>query len=107
MDFCASKNSTSMANSFTKENENVKKKKNESGIQDESSKCWNFKDSLLITQKLHVKGFANPSRLDGNYHNSGILVYLRESISFNFVKFDEKFENFEGFFIIRIRIRIV
>lgn len=27
MDFCASKNSTSMANSFTKENENVKKKK--------------------------------------------------------------------------------
>ena len=108
IDFSASKNSTSMANSSAKKNANVKRtNKNESGIHDESLKCWNFIDSIFITLKLHLKGFANSSRLDRNCHNGGILVYLRESISFNFVKFDQKFENFEGFFIIRIRIRIV
>ena len=97
-----------MANSSAKKNANVKRtNKNESGIHDESLKCWNFIDSIFITLKLHLKGFANSSRLDRNCHNGGILVYLRESISFNFVKFDQKFENFEGFFIIRIRIRIV
>ena len=97
-----------MANFSAKKNANVKRKsKNESGIHDELLKCWNFKDSIFITLKLHQKGIANPSRLDRNCHNGGILVYLRESIPFNFVKFNQNFENFEGFFIITIRIRIV
>lgn len=108
IDFSASKNSTSIANSSAKKNANVKRKnRNESRIHDEMLKCWNFKDSIFITLKLHQKGIANPSRLDRNCHNGGILVYLKESIPFNFVKFNQKFENFEGFFIITIRIRIV
>ena len=47
----------------------------------------------------HLKGFSNPYRLDRNSHGSGILVYVRDNIPSNLVKLDQKFENFEGFFI--------
>ena len=43
----------------------------------------------------HLKNFSDPSRLDRNSHGSGILVYVRDNIPCNLVKF----ENFEGFFI--------
>ena len=46
----------------------------------------------------HLKGFSNPCRLDRNSHGGGILVYVRDNISSNLVKLDQKFENFEGFF---------
>ena len=45
----------------------------------------------------HLKGFSNPYRLDRNSHGGGILVYVRDNIPSN--KLDQKFENFEGFFI--------
>ena len=38
-------------------------------------------------------------RFDKNSHGGGILVYVRDTISSNLVKLDQKFENFEGFFI--------
>ena len=41
----------------------------------------------------HLKNFSNPSRLDRNSHGSGILVYIRDNIPCNLVKFDQKFEN--------------
>ena len=60
-------------------------------------------DILMITQtKLdyifsyalyHLKDFSNSYRLDRNSHGGGIIVYVRDNISSNLVKF----ENFEGF----------
>ena len=47
----------------------------------------------------HLKDFSNPYRLDRNSHDSGILVYVRDNIPSNLVKLDQKFENFDGFFI--------
>ena len=47
----------------------------------------------------HLQGFSYPYRLDKDSHGSGILVYLRDNIPSNLVKLDQKFENFEGFFI--------
>ena len=47
----------------------------------------------------HLKDFSNPYRLDRNSHGGGILVYVRDNIPSNLVKLDQKFENFEGFFI--------
>ena len=40
-----------------------------------------------------------PYRLDRNSHGGGILVYVRDNIPSNLVKLDQKFENFESFFI--------
>ena len=60
-------------------------------------------DILMITEtKLdyifshalyHLKDFSNPYRLDRNSHGGEILVYVRDNVSFNLLKF----ENFEGF----------
>ena len=47
----------------------------------------------------HLKDFSNPYRLDRNSHGGGILVYVRDNIPSNLVKLDQKFQNFEGFFI--------
>ena len=47
----------------------------------------------------HLKDFSNPYRLDKNSHGGGILVYVRNNIPSNLVKLDQKFENFEDFFI--------
>ena len=47
----------------------------------------------------HLKDFSNPYRLDRNSHDGGILVYVRDNIPSNLVKLDQKFENFESFFI--------
>ena len=47
----------------------------------------------------HLQGFSYPYRLDKDSHGGGILVYLRDNIPSNLVKLDQKFENFEGFFI--------
>ena len=47
----------------------------------------------------HLKDVLNPYRLDRYFHSGGILVYVRYNISSNVVKLDQKFENFEDFFI--------
>ena len=47
----------------------------------------------------HLKDFSNPCRWDWNSHGGGILVYLRDNIPSNLVKLDQKFENFEDFFV--------
>ena len=47
----------------------------------------------------HLKDFSNPYRLDRNPHGGGILDYVRDNIPSNLVELDQKFENFEGFFI--------
>ena len=47
----------------------------------------------------HLKDFSNPYRLDRNSHGGGILVYVKDNIPSNLVNLDQKFENFEGFFI--------
>ena len=47
----------------------------------------------------NLKDFSKPYRLDTNSHGGGILVYVRDNIPSNLVKLDQKFENFEGFFI--------
>ena len=47
----------------------------------------------------HLMDFSNPYRLDRNSHGSRILVYVRNNIPSNLVKIDQKFGNFEGFFI--------
>ena len=47
----------------------------------------------------HLKDFSNSFRLDRNSHGGGILVYVRDNIPSNLVKLDQKFENFESFFI--------
>ena len=46
----------------------------------------------------HLKDFSNPYRLDRNSHDGGFVVYVRDIISSNLVKLDQKVENFEGFF---------
>ena len=43
--------------------------------------------------------FWNPYRLDRNSHGSGILVYVKDNIPSNLVKLDQKFENFEFYWI--------
>ena len=47
----------------------------------------------------HLKDFSNPCTWDWNSHGGGILVYLRGNIPSNLVKLDQKFENFEDFFV--------
>ena len=47
----------------------------------------------------HLKDFSNSSTLDRNFHGGGILVYVTDNIPSNLVKLDQKFENFESFFI--------
>ena len=67
-----------------------------------------YRDILMISEtKLddtfshalyHLKDI-NPYRLDRYTHGGGILVYVKENITSNLVKLDQKFENFEGFLI--------
>ena len=57
------------------------------------TKCYNY---YKVRQ---YKEFSNPYRLDRNSHSGGILVYVRDNIPSNLVKLDQKFENFQGFFI--------
>ena len=47
----------------------------------------------------HLKDFSNSYRLGRNSHGGGILVCVRDNIPSNLVKLDQKFKNFEGFFI--------
>ena len=48
----------------------------------------------------YLKEFSNPNRLDKNSHRGGILAYVIDQVwSSNLVKLDQKFENFEDFFI--------
>ena len=56
-------------------------------------------DDTFLHALYHLKDFSNPYRLDRNSHGGGILVYVRDNIRSNLVKLDQKFENFEGFFI--------
>ena len=56
-------------------------------------------DNTFPHALYHLKDFSNPYRLDRNSHGGGILVYVRDNIPSNLVKLDQKFENFEGFFI--------
>ena len=63
-----------------------------------------YVDILMVSEtKLddtyHLKDLSNPYRLDRNSHGGGILIYVRDNIPSNLVKLDQKFENFEGFFI--------
>ena len=51
------------------------------------------------TLLYHLKDFSNPYRLHRNSHSGGILVYVKDNIPSNLLNLDQKFENFEGFFI--------
>ena len=56
-------------------------------------------DDTFPLALYHLKDFSNPYILDRNSHGGRILVYLRDNIPSNLVKLDQKFQNFEGFFI--------
>ena len=56
-------------------------------------------DDTFPQALYHLKEFSIPYRLDRNSHGGGILVYVRDNIPSNLLKLDQKFENFEGFFI--------
>ena len=47
-------------------------------------------DDTFLHALYHLKDFSNPCRLDRNSHGGGILVYVRENISSNLVKLDQK-----------------
>ena len=56
-------------------------------------------DDTFLHALCHLKDFSSPYRLDRNYRDGGILVYVKHNISSNFVKLDQKFKHFQGFFI--------
>ena len=56
-------------------------------------------DNTFLHTLYHPKDFPNLYRLDKNFHGSGILVYIKNVIPSNLVILDQKFKNFEGFFI--------
>ena len=56
-------------------------------------------DDICSHALYHLKDFSNPYMLDGNSHGGRILVQVRDKIPSNLVKLDQKFENFEWFFI--------
>ena len=56
-------------------------------------------DDTFLHVLYHLKDFSNPYRLARNSHDGGILIYLRDNIASNLVKLNQKFENFECFFI--------
>ena len=56
-------------------------------------------DDTFPQALYHLKDFSNLYRLDINSHAGRILVYVRNRIPSNLVKLNQKFENFEGFFI--------
>ena len=56
-------------------------------------------DDTFLHAFYHLNDFPNPYRLDRNCHGGGILVYVRNDIPSNLIKLDQKFENFQGFFI--------
>ena len=56
-------------------------------------------DDTFPQALYHLKDFSNPYRFDINSHAGRILVYVRNRIPSNLVKLNQKFENFEGFFI--------
>ena len=45
-----------------------------------------------------IDGYSNPYRLDRTSHGVGILLYIREDIPSNMLKFEQLQSNFEGFF---------
>ena len=47
----------------------------------------------------NLKNSSNPYKLDKNSHGRGILLYVRDDISYNLVKLDQKLENFGCFLI--------
>ena len=47
----------------------------------------------------NLKSSSNPYKLDKNSHGRGILLYVRDDISYNLVKLDQKLENFGCFLI--------
>ena len=78
------------------------------GSVSESALCFVWTILMISETKLdnrfphtlyHLKNFSNPYRLDRNSHGDGILVYVKDNIPPNLVKLDQKFENFEVFFI--------
>ena len=56
-------------------------------------------DNTFLHALYHLKDFSNPYRLDRNSPGGGILVYVTDNIPCNLVKLEQKFENFEDFFI--------
>ena len=56
-------------------------------------------DDIFPYALYHLKDFSNLYRLDRNSHGGGILVYVRDNVPSNLVKLDQKFENFESFFV--------
>ena len=57
-----------------------------------------FDDTFQHTL-YYLMDFSNPYRLDRNSHGGGIKVYIRDNIPSNLIKLEQKFENFESFFI--------
>ena len=56
-------------------------------------------DDTFLHVLYHLKDFSNPYRLARNSHGGGILIYWRDNIASHLVKLNQKFENFECFFI--------
>ena len=54
-------------------------------------------DEAFAYAFYHLKNFSIPYRLDRNSHGGRILVYGRDNIPSNLVKFVQKFQNLEGF----------
>ena len=56
-------------------------------------------DDTFPSALYHLKDFSNPQRLDENSRGDVISVYVRDNFPSNVLKLDQKFVNFEGFFI--------
>ena len=56
-------------------------------------------DNTFLHALYHLKDFSNPYRSVRNSHGGGIVVYVRYNILSILVMFNQKFENFESFFI--------
>ena len=54
---------------------------------------------MLYIRCTLYKDISNPYILDRNSYGSGILLYVRDNIPSKLVNLDQKFENFESFFI--------
>ena len=56
-------------------------------------------DDTFPHASYHLNNFSNPYRLERNYHCDGVLVFIRDNISSNLVKLDQKFASIESLLI--------
>ena len=56
-------------------------------------------DDTFPVGQFCIDGYSTPCGLDRTLHGGGILLYIREDISSNILKFEPAQSNFEGFFV--------